>query len=166
MVATLRTRGAKRVVLAGLCAGAWMAVHTALRTKVDGVIAINPQLYWDVGDPVEALLSDTRKRREPIRERDKRLEKWWPVLDAIGIRPPAAHWLSGLTRTHTPSLLLFAQGDDGIEYLEMRVARRLELERRRGFIKVEQIPDIDHQMYRTWRRPDVIATLRRTLDGL
>ena len=82
------------------------------------------------------------------------------------VRPAAAHWLHGLTRRRTPSLLLFAQGDDGLEYLEMRVARRLRRERRAGYVRVEQIADIDHQMYRTWRRPDVIAALRRFVDGL
>lgn len=162
LVQAVRASGVKRVMLAGLCAGAWMAVQAALRTKVDGVIAINPQLYWLPGDPVEALLSDTRKRRIPIRERDARLrdKHVWSALDAIGVRPPAAQWLHGLTERQVPSLLLFAEGDDGLEFLEMRCARRLQHELAAGYVRVVQIPDIDHQMYRTWRRGDVIAALR------
>jgi dienelactone hydrolase len=161
IVEATRAAGAQRVILAGLCAGAWMAVQAALHTKVDGVIAINPQLYWLPGDPVEALLSDTRKRRIPIRERDARLrdQHVWSALDAIGVRPPAAKWLHGLTERRVPSLLLFAEGDDGLEFLEMRCARRLRHEQAAGFVRVVQIPDIDHQMYRTWRRGDVIAAL-------
>jgi pimeloyl-ACP methyl ester carboxylesterase len=162
IVEALRARGAKRVVLAGLCAGAWIAVQTALQIEIDGVIAINPQLYWSPGDPVEALLSDTRKRRVPIRERDARLRAKgvWSALDAIGVRPPAARWLHGLTERRVPSLLLFAESDDGLEYLEMRCERRLRHEQAAGFVQVVQIPDIDHQMYRVWRRGDVIAALR------
>jgi pimeloyl-ACP methyl ester carboxylesterase len=162
IVAALRARGAKRVVLAGLCAGAWIAVQVALQTEVEGVIAINPQLYWSPGDPVEALLSDTRKRREQIRERDAQLraKHVWSALDAIGVRPPAARWLHGLTERRIPSLLLFGEGDDGLEYLEMRCERRLKHERAAGYVQVVQIPDIDHPMYRVWRRGDVIAALR------
>lgn len=162
IVEALRERGATRVILAGLCAGAWMAVHTALKTRVDGIIAINPQLYWLPGDPVEALLADTRKRRIPIRERDAALrdQHVWDALDAIGVWPPAAHWLHELTARKVPSLLLFAEGDDGLEFLEMRCARRLRHELAAGYVRVVQIPDIDHQMYRTWRRGDVIAALR------
>ena len=158
----LRDRGAKRVMLAGLCAGAWMAVQAALHTHVDGVIAINPQLYWLPGDPVEALLSDTRKRRTATRERDAKLrdQHVWDALDAIGVWPPAAQWLHGLTERHVPSLLLFAEGDDGLEFLEMRCARRLKQELAAGYVRIVQIHDIDHQMYRTWRRGDVIAAVR------
>jgi len=162
IVTALRDRGAKRVMLAGLCAGAWMAVQAALHTHVDGVIAINPQLYWLPGDPVEALLSDTRKRRTAIRERDAKLrdQHVWDALDAIGVWPPAAQWLHGLTERHVPSLLLFAEGDDGLEFLEMRCARRLKQELAAGYVRIVQIHDIDHQMYRTWRRGDVIAAVR------
>ena len=167
IVQAVRASGVKRVMLAGLCAGAWMAVQAALRTRVDGVIAINPQLYWLPGDPVEALLSDTRKRRIPIRERDARLrdKHVWDALDVIGVRPPAAHWLHGLTERRVPSLLLFAEGDDGLEFLEMRCARRLRHEQAAGYVRVVQIPDIDHQMYRTWRRGDVITALRAFVDA-
>ena len=38
-----------RVVLAGLCAGAWLAMRAAQETRVDAIVAINPQLYWDFG---------------------------------------------------------------------------------------------------------------------
>ncbi len=168
IVGAVRARGFARVLLAGLCAGAWMAVQAALRTEVDGVIAINPQLYWNVGDPVEALIADTRKRRLPIRERDERLRQYhvWSALDLVGVRPPAARWLNGLTRSKTPSLMLFAAGDDGLEYLETRVARRLRQELRAGFVRIEQIADIDHQMYWLWRRPNVIAAMRQFVGAL
>jgi hypothetical protein len=42
----------------------------------------------------------------------------------------------------------------------MRCERRLQHELAAGYVSVVEIPDIDHQMYRVWRRGDVIAALR------
>lgn len=157
----LRDAGHARVVLLGLCAGAWVGMKAAQEAAIDGVIAINPQLYWQPGDPVEALISTTRARRAGERSR---IERWrrvglWSALDLLGIGPPAARWLSALSRRRVPTLMLFAAGDDGIEYLWGRVGRRLERELGRGVVQVGEIPDIDHQMYREWRRPAVVAAI-------
>lgn len=146
-----------RVVLAGLCAGAWMAMRAAQDTQVDGIIAINPQLYWDFGCPVEATIPQTRKRRTTIREREELGRRYgiWSALDIAGIRPMAARWLAALRRRRTPVLVLFAEGDDGLEYLRNRVARRFDRERAQGYLQVVELPDVDHQMYREWRRPEI-----------
>ncbi|MGZ9276514.1 MAG: alpha/beta hydrolase, partial [Candidatus Limnocylindrales bacterium] len=146
-----------RVVLAGLCAGAWMAMRAAQDTQVDGIIAINPQLYWDFGCPVEATIPQTRKRRTTIREREELVRRYgiWSALDVVGIRPMAARWFAALRRRRTPVLLLFAEGDDGLEYLRNRVARRFDRERAQGYLQVDELPDVDHQMYREWRRPEI-----------
>ena len=69
VVEELRRQRSGPIVLAGLCAGAWTALRVAQLIAIDGVVAINPQLYWEPGDPVEALLSDTRKRRTASGER-------------------------------------------------------------------------------------------------
>ena len=63
VVQELRRIGYEKVVLVGLCVGAWMGLRAALETPVDAVIAINPQMYWQFGDPIEARLVDTRARR-------------------------------------------------------------------------------------------------------
>lgn len=156
-----------RVVLLGLCAGAYAGMKAALEVAVDGVVAINPQLYWVPGDPVEALISTTRARRTGERQR---IERWrraglWSALDLVGIRPRAARWLSALSARRIPTLLLFAQGDDGIEYLRSRLGRRLAREVARGVITVEEIPDIDHQMYREWRRDAVVRAIVGFLEN-
>ena len=70
VVEARRAQG-RRVVLAGLCAGAWIGLKAATQVRVDGVIAINPQLYWQPGDPVEALMTTTRARRR---------SEIWPAL--------------------------------------------------------------------------------------
>ncbi|MGP1674926.1 MAG: alpha/beta fold hydrolase, partial [Candidatus Limnocylindrales bacterium] len=95
------------VVLAGLCAGAWMAMRAAQDTQVDGIIAINPQLYWDFGCPVEATIPQTRKRRTKIREREELGRRYgiWSALDAVGVRPMAARWFAALRHRRTPVLM-------------------------------------------------------------
>ncbi len=165
-VQALRDAGHARVVLLGLCAGAWVGMRAALDAPIDGVVAINPQLYWQPGDPVEALISTTRERRTGERKRIERGRRahLWSALDFLGIRPGAARWLSALRRRRVPTLMLFAAGDDGIEYLRGRIGRRLAREIRSGVIQVEEIPDIDHQMYREWRRDGVVGAILRFLD--
>jgi pimeloyl-ACP methyl ester carboxylesterase len=168
MATALRHEGYRKVVLLGLCAGAWVAMRAALFVPLGGVIAINPQLYWHPGEPVEALISDTRKRREPIRKRDEKLNRWglWSALDLLGLRNYAGSWLSALARGTTPVLMFYAEGDDGIVYLRTRLGRRLARVLRSKRIEVLEMKDIDHQMYRVWRRDEVLARLADYLAGL
>jgi pimeloyl-ACP methyl ester carboxylesterase len=166
-VASLRRRGYAKVAVLGLCSGAWTAVQAGCRTA-DAVCAINPQLYWNWGQPVEALLSETRVRRAD----ERRLEEWggrcglWSALDALRIRPPAARWLECLASRRVPALLAFAAGDDGIEYLENRCHRRLSSLKQRGAISVVEIEGIDHPMHRHQKRPEMLAAIATFLDGL
>jgi len=168
-VDALRERGHRQIVVAGLCAGAWVGLRTALTGRLDGVIAINPQLYWQPGDPVEAdLVTETRVRRQGEIRRIAWIRRTglWSVLDALGIRHPAAVWLRRLDSSGCPVLTVFADGDDGIEFLESRVGRTWARVLRRGTITSTEIPDIDHPMHRTWRRGTVVDELRRWLDAL
>ncbi|HWU76406.1 MAG TPA: alpha/beta hydrolase family protein [Rhodanobacter sp.] len=168
VVAALRRAGHRRVVLAGLCAGAWVGMRAALQASVDAVIAINPQLYWKPGEPLDIRITDTAVRRTPIRRREARLGRWglWSLLDAMGMTNYAGRWLARLVRDRTHVLLLFAEGDEGLVYLHNRLRRRLDRVLRAGTIELVQIPDIDHQMYRGWRRGEVVASMRIYLDAL
>lgn len=168
ITAALRERGHRCVVVTGLCAGAWVALQAVLDTQLDGVIALNPQLYWRPGDPVEALMSETRERRAPIRLREERGCRLgvWSALDAVGMRPWAGKWLDRLEKRGTRVHMLFADGDDGIEYLRNRLGRRFERVRRAGTITVAEVPEIDHSMHRAWLRPAVTAALRAELESL
>ena len=150
VVADIETRGWGPVVLAGLCAGAWMALDVARSTPLGGVIAFNPQLYWQPGDIVEANIhTETHVRREGERQRIKRLGHYrvWSVLDALGARNAAARTLDDIVARNTPTLLVFSPGDDGLEYLEDRLGRRLA-RWRRGSIEVAGLASIDHGMHR------------------
>jgi len=168
VVDDLRAGGHARIVVAGLCAGAWVALRAAVTHHLDGVIAINPQLYWGPGDPVEAdLVNETRVRRtEEIRHFKRgRRTGVWSALDAIGVRHPAADWLRALDAGGTPVLALFAEGDDGLEFLEDRVGRTWSRTLRHGVVTCRVVPGIDHPMHRTWLRGLVIDGLRCWLDG-
>ena len=168
-VDALRALGHRRIVLAGLCAGAWVGLRAALSVDVDGVIAINPQLYWQPGDPVEAdIVTETRIRRLPEIRRNKKLGSLgvWSVLDVLGSRPPAATWLDQLASRRTPVLALFAEGDDGLEYLQDRTGRAWRRALRHGRIECTTVPGLDHPMHRHWERGTMVNALAAWLDTL
>lgn len=178
MVAYARAQDAGPVVTLGLCASAWIALcasagdgarvgDTARNTLADAVIAINPQLYWEPGQPVEALLSTTRARRSAERAIEERGRESgeWSRQDEQGERPLAGRWLVRLRESRTPVLMLFAEGDDGIEFLRNRVERRLAIEQASGWLHVVELPAIDHQMYREWLREGVVNAIETFLVG-
>jgi alpha-beta hydrolase superfamily lysophospholipase len=145
-----------------------MALDVARITPPAGVIACNPQLYWQPGDPVEAnIVTETHVRRAAERERFKQLGRLgtWSVLDALGARNPAARCLDDLTAHATPTLLLFAHRDDGLEYLEDRLERALARARRTGWVQVVELPGIDHGMHRVWLRAEVTDAMLAFLDA-
>ena len=166
LAADLEARGWGPVVIFGLCAGAWIALDLARTTPLGGVIASNPQLYWRPGDIVEAnIATETHVRREAERERIKRLDRWqlWSVLDLLGARNPAARCLADIAARKTPTLLLFAPRDDGLEYLEDRLGRRLA-RLPKGPIRVVELESIDHGMHRAWLRHEVLDAIVDFLD--
>ncbi len=166
--AALRADGHARVALSGLCAGAWIAMQAAQRTELDAVLAINPQLYWFPGCPLDARIADALERRRPIREREVAgvATGKWSALDAIGFRNHAGNWLDALADAGAHVLMLFAEGDDGLGFLHNRCGRRLRRVLAGGTIKLVTVADIDHQMYREWRRHDVVARMVEYLDAM
>jgi esterase/lipase len=168
IVQALREAGS-RVVLAGLCAGAWVALDVAQSVDLDGVVALNPQLYWNRGDPVEALIAETHERRTPERRRESlghAAGLWW-LLDLIGIRHRVASWLRRVARRGVPTLLLFAEADDGLEFLRMRTGRALaSVTRRGGTIRVVELEGLDHALHRRWLREAVARELEAFLERL
>jgi len=167
IVNALRDSGHGAIVLAGLCAGAWIALRAALDVDVEGVLALNPQLYWQPGDPVEANIdTETHVRRLSEMRRDKRGAAIgaWSFLDMAGVRPPAARWVDALARRQTPVLALFAEGDDGLEYIQDRIARAFRRACRGGLIDATTVPGIDHPMHRHWQRPSMVDAISAWLD--
>ena len=168
IVDALRDLGHSAIILAGLCAGAWIALRAALDVDVEGVLALNPQLYWQPGYPVEAnIVTETHVRRLSEIRRHKRLAALgvWSFLDMIGVRPPAARWLDALSRRQTRILAVFAEGDDGMQYIQDRIARAFRRAQRRGRIDATTVLGIDHPMHRHWQRGSMVSTIAAWLDG-
>jgi pimeloyl-ACP methyl ester carboxylesterase len=166
-VNALRELGHRRIVLAGLCAGAWIALKAALNVAVDGVVAINPQMYWQPGDPKEAdIVNETRVRRLPEIRRNRRFGSigLWSFLDAVGLRHPAAVWLKELERLPTPIVTFFVEQDDGLEFLQDRTGRAWRRAQRHGPIECTTVADIDHSMRQHWHRKTMIDAIGGWLD--
>jgi hypothetical protein len=124
-------------------------------------------LYWQPGDPVEAdIVAETRARRLPEIRRNKRLRALgaWTLLDVFGVRHPAAEWLRSLQRSGTPIIAVFAEGDDGLEFLEDRTGRAWRRALRGGSIGTATVAGIDHPMHRHWMRDSMEATIAGWLD--
>lgn len=168
IVRSLRASGHERVVLFGLCASAWILLRTVLDAQVTGAIALNPQMYWQQGDPVEIDWDLIRARRAAEIRRIEGGARWhaWSALDLVGSRPFAGRWLDELAETRIPIELLFAEGDDGIVFLRGRLSRRLSRVTRDGAIAVREIPDVDHPMHRTWLRQGIIDAIHDALDRI
>ncbi len=168
IVAGLRSAGYRRLVPFGLCASAWIALRAVLRSPVAGVIAMNPQLYWEPGDLVEIDWDMIRAdRADEIRQVALGARVGvWSLLDAIGRRPRAARWLEDLAVTGIPVHLLFTEADDGLVYLEQRLRRRMDRLRRKSNVTLTVLPEVDHPMHLTWLRPRVVRALREALDAI
>ncbi len=160
-----RARGFGKVVLLGLCASAWIALHAAEAAGADAVMAINPQLYWRPGDPTPIELSRFRKPGAARRESRGAAWQLWSLLDAIGLRPRAARLLAGLRRRGIGVCLLFAEADPGIVYLRTRMGRRLRLLLASGALQLREIEAMDHPMHRHWLRPRALEVIERFVHG-
>lgn len=168
IVRQLRADGHRRIALGGLCASAWVALAAAREVELEGIIAINPQLYWKLGDPVEIDWDLIRSRRAPeiMRvDRGARLGAW-SMLDAVGVRPRAGRWLNELVAGPARVELIFAEQDDGLVYLEQRLGRQMQRLRRQGRLGVQELADVDHPMHLTWLRPRIVEALTRSLQAI
>ncbi|HUJ65705.1 MAG TPA: alpha/beta hydrolase family protein [Acidimicrobiales bacterium] len=158
IVQELGQAGWDRVFLSGLCAGAWVALRVARDIKFGGVLALNPSLLYELGDPVVASADEYRKLYAADiaeRKREKRAGRW-DREDRDGLRPPAGEWLDCLVDNQMPSSLIFCEDDVGLEYLVDRLSRRLEAVQDSGYVRLHEVPEIDHSMHRTWLRWKVV----------
>ena len=110
--------------------------------------------------------TETHVRRLSEIRRHERLASFgvWSFLDVLGVRPPAARWLDALARRQTPVLAVFAEGDDGMQYLQCRIGRAFRRARIGGLIDATTVPGIDHPMHRHWQRPSMVDAISAWLD--
>jgi pimeloyl-ACP methyl ester carboxylesterase len=167
LVESFGQAGWDKVVLSGLCAGAWLALHVARDTKFGGVLAINPSLQYELGDPILATADDYRKALHAEIAEIKREAKAgrWDREDRAGMRPPAGEWLDALVENAVPISLIYCGDDVALEYLTDRLALRLAAAQESGRVKLHWIPDVDHSMHRTWLRWKVLELLVAELNS-
>lgn len=169
-VTALRQSGHERIVLVGICAGAWIGLRAARSSAVDGVVAFNPQLYWQEGDPVEALMSDTRKRRadEIAAIAAGAVSGEWDRLEAGAPLCAPGRWLEELATSAFPVVLAFSPNDDGLEYLENRFGARLHRAQSRSGspLSVVRMASLDHPMHAHHRRHEGLNIIRSLVQDL
>ncbi|MFN2539248.1 MAG: hypothetical protein ABR549_14015, partial [Mycobacteriales bacterium] len=163
----LRARGFSRVVVVGLCSSAWIALRAATQVPIEGVYALNPQLYWQPGDPDDFTVLEAEVWRRDVTRREERLARTglWTLLDVLGVQNAPGRWLSRLAAGAGRSRLVFAEGDLGHTYLRQRLAHRLRLVTGGERVSVQVIPGVDHQMHKEWLRPAVLRDLQDWLGA-
>jgi dienelactone hydrolase len=168
IVRALHAEGFERLAICGLCASAWIALRAVLDAPVAGVIAFNPQLYWKRGDPVNIDWDLIRSLRAAEIRRVELGARYgfWSLIDALGHRSRPARWLDDLASTGVPVKLVFAEGDDGLIYINGRLRRRAQRVQRSGRVSITELPGVDHPMHRTWMRPSVLAALSAGLKQI
>lgn len=166
-VAAMRERSTAPVVLLGLCAGAWTALRRAPLLQVAGVIAFNPPIDWEPGDPIDATVAESRARREREHPHDAALARWrwWDLLDVLRWPVKGRRWLDTMSRSEVPLHLVYAHDDDGLEYADTCLARAMR-RAERGAVHLVRMQRVDHSFHRVWERDEPVAVLSRLLDEL
>lgn len=167
-VAALRLRGFQKIVILGLCSGSWLAVQAGLRTRVEGIFALNAQLYWQQGDPVYLTFAEALQKQRPDREREAYWAErhLWSALDVLGVQHPATRWLGALLQKGVRTHLAYAEGDEGVVSLRTRNRRRLSKLLANRLLSLEEMMGIDHGMHRFRLRPHVLERLTSFVDGI
>ncbi len=181
VAAIRRSTGVRRVLLVGLCSGGWHSIRAARAgLDVDGILAINPPLYYGREAGKDEVLGhfEVTRYRHALGDRSKlvrlltgkvSLRKVARVLLAdvrrrIGSRlrnwlaRPAAdqtaediRWLS---KAAFPTLVVFSQADLGWFHFDLHLP--VAVRRRRGAIDWVVVDHADH----TFRPPTAKAKLR------
>lgn len=155
-IAFCQKRGYKKIALVGLCASSWIALFFAETTKVDGIIAINPQIYYKRGEPMPVVVADFRKDTD-IEKVEAFWNKFhlWTLLEIMGIRPKSSRLLIKLSQLKTKTLLIFGENDPGVVYLRTRIGYRIKQLSKTGFFSLLEVAGMDHPMHRHTKRPIV-----------
>ncbi|MEO6863931.1 MAG: alpha/beta fold hydrolase [Gemmatimonadaceae bacterium] len=170
-----------RVILAGMCSGAYHATH-AQDSAVTGVIAVNPPLYYRVGDPIEEdpyhneveTRRVTRALRNPAKWRrllSGRVDLRYTVTVLTGRAFVASRAIAagtrrllGRTDIERPDVtrlfrdgvamhLIFSGGDASQIFFERTVSPRIGRFRQREDFTVDVVPGADHTfMPVKWQR--------------
>jgi hypothetical protein len=149
-----------RVVLVGLCSGAYHALHGGLSLGAQGVCAFNPIFTSLPIAPAAASATSTSRPQlsAPARRWAAKLAGHQVPRAVLGALPPATWWFVnrlGIRRSPVDSLerlvdagsdvLLIAGGDEAFR-IQRGAVRTLRKLTRSGRLRFEIIDDLDHAM--------------------
>ncbi len=150
LVTTLTAlRDERKIVVIGLCAGAYSAYHAALQQQVDGVILINPQTFsFKEGDTLDVASSrSVYKDAASVRGSMLQLSSWKRVVQgrvdvARSVRI-VAH--QGWLRTRTKgSQVLTTLGIIQTTDVERKLTKLADLQTKTHFIFSKSDPGLDY----------------------
>ncbi len=181
------------VILAGMCSGAYHAIHSA-DSALSGVIAVNPPLYYRAGDPIEDDPYSNEVETRRVTRALRNPAKWRRLLSgrvdlgytfnvltgrayvtsrAIGAatkrlltrRGAEHHDVSALFHENVPMHLIFSGGDASQIFFERTVAPWIgRFIQREGFT-VDVVAGADHTfMPVRWQRALADLMTKRLLE--
>lgn len=159
----------RKVIVLGLCSGGWLAVQGGLRYPLDGVFALNPQLFWQWGMEVYSTMVETHEKQRVMRAREVEgdLDGRWDYLDELGFKSQAMTWLETLVARGVRTHIAYGEGDEGYESLLARNRGSLaKLLASSPLLTLEELTGIDHGMHRFRRRPEVLARIEAFVRAL
>jgi pimeloyl-ACP methyl ester carboxylesterase len=170
-IRTLRQHGHHRIVVVGLCAGAFSALATPPTDGFTACIAINPQMYRCGTPPGNETLSaqETNYRRYRLAKLDAAFglrRKLTTVSELVGRSHESARWMKRLTASHTSVHLIFGSEDRGLRFLEWRAPLALSRLATRANFSLEIISGLDHALHAPHARNNAIKRIRELVTSL
>ena len=157
IVEALVARGEQRIIVVGLCAGAWAALRRCASLPIQALVAFNPQLYWQPGDPVYATIPEDVAWRK---EEAKRNPQWVQAG-----RQAVYAWLQEIRQAPYPVDFWFSPQDVGLHYIQGLMGDALA-ELLTGALHIHGFAHLDHAMHLHWHRDEAIAAIMGMVERL
>ncbi len=150
----LAARGDKKIIFVGLCASAWVSLRDCQHLPIDGLIAFNPQLYWQKGDPMWATMP------ESIAWCWKDDQKVWTDPDR---KAAVQQWLQKIQASSFPIDFWFEKNDMGIRYLREQLNITISGKTSLDSLTINELEKLDHAMHRQWHRSEALNAIKSLL---
>lgn len=150
----LVARGDNKIIFVGLCASAWVSLRDCQHLQIDGLIAFNPQLYWQTGDPVWATMP------ESIAWCWQDNQKVWADPNR---RAATQRWLKKIQESSFPIDFWFEKNDMGIRYLREQLGISTSEKMPLDSVTIHELENLDHAMHRQWHRPEALNAIKSLL---
>ncbi|WP_152606601.1 alpha/beta fold hydrolase [Aquabacterium sp. NJ1] len=151
----LTERGDNKIIFVGLCASAWVSLRDCQNLLIDGLIAFNPQLYWQTGDPVWATMPES-------------IAWCWQDDQKVWTDPSrkaaVQQWLEKIQASRFPIDFWFEKDDMGIRYLREQLGMTIAGKTSFNSLTINELEKLDHAMHRQWHRSEALNAIRSLLE--